>query len=55
MRLREFSHVSPAVTAAQVKEITGTNHRFTSTLFSLGEDGGKRVSQFIHEHGLATD
>jgi hypothetical protein len=52
MLLREFKQVSPPLTAAQIKDVTGTNHRFTSALFSLGADG-KKVSDFIYEHHLA--
>jgi hypothetical protein len=55
MKLLEFKLVSPALTAAQVKEITGTNHRFGRTLFSLGAEGGQKVSDFIHERSLARD
>ena len=55
IKLQQFRYVSPALTAAQVKEITGTNHRFTNPLFSLGAEGGKKVSEFIHDHGLARD
>jgi hypothetical protein len=52
MMLREFKQVAPPLTAAQIKEITGKNYQFTPTLFRLCGDGGKKVSDFIHEHCL---
>jgi hypothetical protein len=52
MMLRDFKHVSPPLTAAQIKEITAKNYQFTPTLIRLGGDGGKKISGFIDEHGL---
>lgn len=38
MKLLQFQLVSPPITAAEIKKITGTNHRFMSTIFGLDAD-----------------
>ncbi|MEO6923979.1 MAG: hypothetical protein ABI142_09150, partial [Bryocella sp.] len=50
MKLRQFQHVSPPLTAGEIKEITRTNHVFMGTMFGLDADSGKKIRKFIHEN-----
>lgn len=49
MKLHHFQKVSPPLSAAEIKKITGINHRFMSTMFGLDGDSGKAVKKFIHD------
>lgn len=49
--LNRFERVSPRLTAAEIKSITGINHRFMSTMFGLDAEGGKAVRKFLHDNG----
>src|SRR5205085_2485167 len=49
MQLRNFELISPPVRAAEIKRITEIDHRFMSTMFGLGADGGKALRQHIHD------
>jgi DNA primase len=51
MRLQRFQRVSPPLTAAEIKKITGFNYVFMSTMFGLDADSGKAVRKFIHDSG----
>ncbi|MGH8069141.1 MAG: hypothetical protein ACRERE_28685 [Candidatus Entotheonellia bacterium] len=53
MKLQRFQRVSPPLTAAEIKTITGINHVFMSTMFGLDADGGKAVRKFIYDSGRA--
>jgi hypothetical protein len=55
MKLLQFQSVSPPLTAAEIKSITGTNYRFMSTMFGLDADSGKAVKKFIYDDGRAKD
>ncbi|MEE4378814.1 MAG: hypothetical protein V2J55_15075, partial [Candidatus Competibacteraceae bacterium] len=50
MRLHSFQRVSPPLTAAEIKNITGINHVFMSTMFGLDAESGKAVRKFLHEN-----
>ena len=49
MKLQRFRRVSPPLTAAEIKNITGINHVFMSTMFGLDAEGGKAVRKFLHD------
>jgi hypothetical protein len=49
MKLQRFRKVSPPLTAAEIKNITGINHVFMSTMFGLDAEGGKAVRKFLHD------
>ncbi|GGI19152.1 hypothetical protein [Oxalicibacterium faecigallinarum] len=49
MMLNRFERVSPPLTAAEIKSITGINHRFMSTMFGLDAESGKAVRKFLYE------
>ena len=49
MRLRRFRTVSPPLTAQAIKQITGINHVFMSTLFGLDVDSGKAILKNIKQ------
>ena len=55
MRLRQFRRVLPALTAAEIKTITGINYVFMSTMFALDADRGKAVRNFIYDSSRAID
>jgi len=50
MTLQRFQRVSPPLTAAEIKKVTGINHRFMSTMFGLDADSGKKISKFVHDN-----
>jgi hypothetical protein len=49
MKLQRFKPVSPPLTAAEIKRITGVNHVFMSTMFGVDADSGKTIMKFIHD------
>ena len=49
--LERFQRVDPPVPAAKIKEITGTNHRFLGTMFSLDADSGAALVGYIQKRG----
>lgn len=49
MKLRHFQRVTPPLRAAEIKRITGINHRFMSVMFGLDADTGKALRQHIHD------
>jgi hypothetical protein len=51
MMLNRFQRVSPPLTAAEIKSITGVNHRFMSTMFGLDAEAGKAVRMYLHDNG----
>jgi hypothetical protein len=53
MKLHHFQRVSPPLSAAEIKKITGINHRFMSTMFGLDADSGKAVKKFSYDNGRA--
>lgn len=52
-KLNQFQRVSPPLTAAEIKKITGVNHRFLMVMFGLDADSGKAVKKFILDSGRA--
>jgi hypothetical protein len=54
MKLQRFQHVSPSLTAAGIKKITGINYVFMSTMFGLDADSGKAIRKFIHDNRQAS-
>lgn len=51
MKLQQFQRVSPPLTAAKIKEITGIDHVFRSTMFGVDADSGKAIKDFIQAKG----
>jgi hypothetical protein len=47
MPLTQFKQLEQPITAADVKEITGINYRFMSTMFALDADSGKALYDHI--------
>ena len=54
MKLQRFQRVSPPLSAAEIKTITGINYVFMSTMFGLDADSGKAVRKFIYDRDRAT-
>ena len=52
-KLNNFQRVSTPLTAARIKQITGVNYVFRSTMFGLDADSGKKIRQYLSEHCLA--
>ena len=53
MKLQRFHRVTPPLTAADIKKITGVNYVFMSTMFGLDAESGKALRKFIHDGGRA--
>jgi len=53
MKLQRFARVSPPLTAAEIKQITGINHVFMSTLFGLDAESGKAIRRFMTDNKRA--
>lgn len=51
MILERFQRVDPPVSAAKIKEITGTNYRFLGTMFSIDADSAAALLSFIEKRG----
>lgn len=51
-KLNNFQRVSPPLSAAEIKQITGVNHVFMSTMFGLDAESGKKIRQYLCEHRL---
>jgi len=49
--LERFQRVDPPVPAAKIKEVTGTNHRFLGTMFSLDADSAAALVGYIQKRG----
>lgn len=49
MNLQPFNRVTPPLSAAEIKEITGINHVFMSTMFGLDADSGQAIEKFLHD------
>ncbi|MEA1051237.1 hypothetical protein U5801_15695 [Lamprobacter modestohalophilus] len=49
MKLNSFQKVSPPLTTAEIKAITGINHVFMSTMFGLDADSGKAIRKSLHD------
>ncbi len=51
MKLLRFQRVPQALTAAEIKTITGINHVFMRTMFGLDAESGKAIRRFLHDKG----
>jgi hypothetical protein len=51
MTLDRFQRVDPPVPAAQIKEVTGTNHVFLGTMFSIDAEGAAALIAYIQRRG----
>jgi len=49
MRLQQFHRLEAPVTAAKVKELTGTNYRFMGTMFGIDRDSAETLNRHIQE------
>jgi hypothetical protein len=49
MKLQQFQTVAPPLSAAEIKKITGVNHRFMGTMFGLDVESGKAIRKVIHD------
>ncbi|RMG39621.1 MAG: hypothetical protein D6732_04025 [Methanobacteriota archaeon] len=43
MKLNSFFRVETPISASEIKDITGVNHRFRSTMFALAAEGGRKL------------
>jgi hypothetical protein len=50
MKLQRFQTVSPPLTAAEIKKISGVDHVFMSVMFGLDAESGKAIRKFIHDN-----
>jgi len=50
-KLQQFRLVSPPLTAAEIKKITGINYRFMRTMFGLDAESGKAIRKYLHDEG----
>lgn len=48
-RLERFQRIEPPIPAAKIKEVTGTNHRFLGTMFSLDAEGAESLIAYIQK------
>ena len=51
MNLRYFQNVYPALTAAEIREITGVRYMYGTTMFGIGKDSGQTLMRFLREKG----
>mgnify|MGYP000886990417 CR=1 FL=1 len=51
-RLDGFRLVTPAIQASRIKEITGINHRFNGTMFSLDASCGSALADSVRKHSV---
>ncbi|MDR4477250.1 MAG: hypothetical protein R3B11_14770 [Nitrospira sp.] len=47
--LERFQRIDPPIPAAKIKEVTGTNHRFLGTMFSLDAEGAGALVAYIQK------
>jgi hypothetical protein len=53
MKLNQFHTLSSPLSAAEIKDITGVNHRFMSTMFGVDADAGKKLYKEALARGKA--
>ncbi len=51
MKLNRFQRVNPPMSAAEIKQVTGTNYVFMSTMFGMDAESGKAVRNYIVQNG----
>ena len=54
MKLLDFQKVTPPMTAAEVKRVTGVDYVFMQTMFGLDATGGKEIRKFMGDNGRIT-
>ena len=54
MKLQRFQTVSPPITAAEIKKITGVNYVFMDTMFGLDAEIGKAIRKAIQDRMTST-
>ena len=54
MKLLDFQKVTPPMTAAEVKRVTGVDYRFMQTMFGVDLEAGKAISKFMVDNGRIT-
>lgn len=54
MKLNRFQKVTPPLSAAEIKQITGVNYVFMGTMFGLDAESGKKIKRFILEKRLTS-
>lgn len=54
MMLEEFQRVEPPVTAATIKEVTGSNFVFMQTMFAMDADAGDALIEYLQTRGSAS-
>jgi hypothetical protein len=54
MELNRFQLVDPALPAAEIKEVTGVNHRFLGTMFNMGDEAGRKLMAYLRSEGRLT-
>jgi hypothetical protein len=54
MKLLDFQKVDPAMTAADVKRVTGVDYVFMQTMFGLDATGGKAIRRFMVDNNRIT-
>lgn len=47
MSLNQFKLLKNSVSAAEIKEVTGVNYRFMSTMFAMDEESGQKLRNYI--------
>ena len=47
MKLNKFKKITPALSASEIKKITGVNHVFMGTMFGLDFENGKKIKEFL--------
>jgi hypothetical protein len=51
MKLQRFQRVAPPLAAVEIKELTGVNYVFRSTMFGLDAESGKKIRKSLHDNG----
>lgn len=52
-KLKSFKELKHPLPAREIKKITGVNHRFMSTMFSIGQEGGDALWNYITTNCLS--
>lgn len=52
MKLNQFRKLESPVSASEIKDITGINYRFMSTMFGIDAESGKKLFKEVRQHGV---
>ena len=47
MSLRQFKQLKHPISAAEIKEVTGVNYRFMSTMFAIDAESGQKLHTYV--------